>query len=146
MSEFDVICDEQARAVKNSELLAKDTAGLSKKGVAPPEGDDSQDDGGAGGVPTVAEVVTQPRGDNMDAQLLLLPRRALMLKVLSPINLGPLYLWRILERRVLLHKRVPLGLPLPPMLAIRMLLPLLTSLVRHLPLLRIYEVPAKGHL
>ena len=40
VSEFDVVCDEQARAVKNSEAASqRHAAGLSKEGVAPPEGD-----------------------------------------------------------------------------------------------------------
>ena len=57
VSEFDVVCDEQAQAVKNSEAASqRHAAGLSNEGVAPPEGDDSQDEGGAG-VPAVAEVV-----------------------------------------------------------------------------------------
>jgi hypothetical protein len=47
VSEFDIVCDEQARAVKNSEAASqRHAAGLSKEGVAPPEGDDSQDDEG----------------------------------------------------------------------------------------------------
>ena len=44
LSDFDVICDEQARTVKNSEVASQRHAvGLSKEGVAPQEGDDSQD-------------------------------------------------------------------------------------------------------
>jgi hypothetical protein len=66
VSEFDIICDEQARAVKNAEAASqRHAAGLSKEGVAPPEGDDSPD-AGAGGDPEVAEVVAQPRDGGRD--------------------------------------------------------------------------------
>ena len=43
MSEFDVVWDEQACAVKNSEAASqRHTAGLAKEGIAPPDGEDSQ--------------------------------------------------------------------------------------------------------
>ena len=66
VSEFDIICDEQARAVKNAEATSqRHAAGLHKEGVAPPDGDDSPD-AGAGGVPDVVEVVAQPRVGSED--------------------------------------------------------------------------------
>ena len=59
VSDFDIVCDEQARAVKNSEVASQRHAtGLSKEGVAPLEGDNFQDRNEGCGVPTpVVEVV-----------------------------------------------------------------------------------------
>ena len=44
MSDFDTVCDFQARAVKNSEAASKrHAAGLAKEGIASPDGDDPSD-------------------------------------------------------------------------------------------------------
>ena len=69
MSEFDVVCDKQARAVKNCKTaIQRHAAGLSNEGVTPPEGDNSQGSEGVG-VPTpIAEEVAQPRGGDIVVQ------------------------------------------------------------------------------
>ena len=66
LSDFDVICDEQARAVKNSEAASQSHAtGLSKEGVAPPKGDNSQDSEEGGDVPTPIVEGVQPCGNDV---------------------------------------------------------------------------------
>ena len=65
VSDFDIVCDEQARAVKNYEAASqRHAAGLSKEGVAPPEGDNSQDSEEGGDVPTPNVETVQPRGND----------------------------------------------------------------------------------
>ena len=49
--DFDTVCDMQARAVKNSEAASKrHAAGLSKEGIASPDGGDPSDGEEAGDI------------------------------------------------------------------------------------------------
>ncbi|KAK0598375.1 hypothetical protein LWI29_034082 [Acer saccharum] len=51
LCDFDIVCDLQARAVKNSEAASKrHVAGLAKEGIASPNGDDHSDGKDAGDV------------------------------------------------------------------------------------------------
>ena len=51
MCDFDTVCDLQARAVKNSEAASKrHAAGLSKEGIASPDGGDPSDGEEAGDI------------------------------------------------------------------------------------------------
>ena len=63
VSEFDAVCDQQARSVVNSAAASQRyAAGLAKEGIAPPEGDDSQDSGDVGGVPVRTTASDHPAG------------------------------------------------------------------------------------
>ena len=63
MSEFDLVCDEQARSVANSTAASqRHAAGLAKEGIAPPEGDDSQGSEDVGGVPARTIASDHPIG------------------------------------------------------------------------------------
>ena len=62
MSDFDTVCDLQARAVKNSEVVGRKRAiGSSKKEVANVEGGDPSDGEGVGGV-AGTDPPAKPRG------------------------------------------------------------------------------------
>ena len=61
MSDFDSVCDLQARSVKNSEVSGRRrTVGSSKKEVANVEGSKPSDDGGVGGI-AGTDPPTKPR-------------------------------------------------------------------------------------
>ena len=63
MSEFDLVCDEQARSVANSAAASqRHAAGLAKEGIAPHEGDDSQGSEDVGGVPARTTASDHPVG------------------------------------------------------------------------------------
>ena len=61
VNEFDLVCDEQARSVVNSAAASqRHAAGLAKEGIAPPEGDDSQDSEDVGGAPVRTTASDHP--------------------------------------------------------------------------------------
>ena len=63
VSEFDAVCDQQARSVVNSAAASQRyAAGLAKERIAPPEGDDSQDSGDVGGAPVRTAASDHPVG------------------------------------------------------------------------------------